>query len=249
MVASTAVSSRYLRPSSAEEAATLLASNPGARIVGGGTVVMSLYTGPRPEVLLDLAFAGLSGLEVSDGGLRIGATTPVAALVGLEDPRYGALREAALGMVPVPIRQTATVGGNVCLGVGSLLPPLLLLGAEVTLRSATGQRTVPLADFFLYTGELLESVFVPAPPAGTRTAFSRMRRTPVGPGLVVLAMAVGPAGERVAVGGAEWRPRVLSSGDVEAELRPFGDTRASADYRRAMAAVMARDLRARLGVP
>jgi 4-hydroxybenzoyl-CoA reductase subunit beta len=65
------------------------------------------------------------------------------------------------------------------------LPPLFIaLGAQVELATATGSRTVPLAEFYsgdgrsplrLGAGELLTRVTLPAPPGGTGAAYEKLR--------------------------------------------------------------------------
>src|SRR3546814_14405412 len=68
-----------------------------------------------------------------------------------------------------------TIGGNIANGspIGDMPPPLIALGAELTLRSRTGTRTIPLEDSFLdygkqhrMAGEFVATIFVPLPAAG-----------------------------------------------------------------------------------
>ena len=53
------------------------------------------------------------------------------------------------------VRAMGTVGGNIANGspIGDTPPALIALGATVTLRSAAGQRTLPLEDFFIAYGK------------------------------------------------------------------------------------------------
>ncbi|MCP5000551.1 MAG: hypothetical protein GY933_17895, partial [Hyphomicrobiales bacterium] len=73
----------------------------------------------------------------------------------LRDPKMDeaapALVAAANQFAGAMVRTAATIGGNVCCGSPSAdtVPPLLTLGAHVTLTSASRQRTVPLDGFYL----------------------------------------------------------------------------------------------------
>jgi xanthine dehydrogenase small subunit len=70
------------------------------------------------------------------------------------------------------IRNRATLGGNLATAspIGDSSPALLALDAELTLQSATGQRRVPLREFFsgyrqsvLGPREVIVSVHIPLP--------------------------------------------------------------------------------------
>ena len=72
------------------------------------------------------------------------------------------------------IRNGATIGGNLGTGspIGDTPPALLALDATVILASASGDREVPLADYFtgyrtsvMEPGELIRAVRVPLPLA------------------------------------------------------------------------------------
>src|SRR5436309_5082316 len=78
-----------LVPTSPEDAAAAFGDGSGLTVVAGGTIVMpEIKLGRlRPERALYLGRAGLEGIERSDGTVRIGAATPVAALVeGAPEP-------------------------------------------------------------------------------------------------------------------------------------------------------------------
>jgi CO/xanthine dehydrogenase FAD-binding subunit len=78
--------------------------------------------------------------------------------------------QAAREFASPQIRNRATVGGNIgnASPAADMVPPLIALGATVTLRSRKGERKLPLEDFFLGFGktalqpdELVTDVFVP----------------------------------------------------------------------------------------
>jgi len=78
-------------------------------------------------------------------------------------------------------------GGKRCVAAASndTAPPLMTFGARLVIASAArGRRELPLADFFVKDGvhnkvlqsdELLEAVLLPPAPAGTRSAYVKLR--------------------------------------------------------------------------
>src|SRR2546423_13592671 len=75
--------SNVLVPTSADEAATAFGDGAGITVLAGGTtVVPALKLGRlQSERTLYLGQAGLDRIERGDGTFRIGAMTPVSALV------------------------------------------------------------------------------------------------------------------------------------------------------------------------
>jgi CO/xanthine dehydrogenase FAD-binding subunit len=208
-----------------------------------------LAAATRPAQLIDLSTAGLAGLTEDHDGLRLGATTAVAALTELPQP-WGALSAAAAAFRPQVVREQGTVGGNVLVG-GSLMVPLVLLQAEVELASVHGRRRLALSALpasgalQVTADELVVALHVPR--AGVhRSSYGAICRVPLGPALVSVAIAVSIAGPRLAVraGG----PRVQCFGPsptddliakLEAEIDVHDDAAAGARYRAAMAGVLA----------
>lgn len=156
-------------------------------IIAGGTDIMIALKerSAAPDLVVDLRRlrAELGGIEVSGRVLRIGALATffqleTSPLVG----RYAnALRVAAANVGTLQIRSIATLGGN--LGTASpaadSAPPLIALGAEVSILSSAGRRKVPVQSFFagvkrntLQSGEIVESVEVPT-KEGTWSSWTR----------------------------------------------------------------------------
>ena len=111
---------RYLRPTSVEEAVELLATDPEARPLGGGSDLLGEM---KEGITLPGALVALSEVpqlrEVAplpDGGLALGATTTLAQMEGdpLLQENYTALAQAAASVATPQIRNVATLGGNLC---------------------------------------------------------------------------------------------------------------------------------------
>jgi len=108
------------KASTAAQAAALLASVPGARIIAGGTDLLpNLRHGiGAPPALVDVsAIADLSDVTRDAQGWRLGAGISLAALaadaaIGRELP---ALAQAAASVAGPGHRSVATLGGNLCL--------------------------------------------------------------------------------------------------------------------------------------
>jgi 4-hydroxybenzoyl-CoA reductase subunit beta len=108
------------RPASIAEAAAILAAEPAARLLAGGTdLVPKMRRGiERPPVLVDLgAVQGFSRIDFNGAGLSLGAGVTISRLAADERIalNYAALAEAARTIAGPGHRSVATVGGNLCL--------------------------------------------------------------------------------------------------------------------------------------
>ncbi|MFF9045752.1 FAD binding domain-containing protein [Streptomyces parvulus] len=107
----------YQRADDVSGAVALLAADPDARFLGGGTNLVDLMkTGvERPARLVDVRELPLDGIEpTADGGLRVGATVTNSDLAAHPEVRrrYPALAQAVLAGASGQLRNMATVGGN-----------------------------------------------------------------------------------------------------------------------------------------
>ncbi len=108
------------RPATVAEAAALLAADPQARLVAGGTdLVPNLRRGlERPAVLVDIsALQGFCGVEITDDQATMlggGLTLATIANDPLINERLPALGEAARSAAAPTHRSAATLGGNLC---------------------------------------------------------------------------------------------------------------------------------------
>jgi 4-hydroxybenzoyl-CoA reductase subunit beta len=108
------------RPTSIAEAAALLATEKGARLLAGGTGLLPNLRRriERPAVLVDLGGVhDFAGIAFTDEGLWLGAGTTLSAIAS--DRRfvrgYGAIAEAGRTVAGPAHRSVATIGGNLCL--------------------------------------------------------------------------------------------------------------------------------------
>jgi aerobic carbon-monoxide dehydrogenase medium subunit len=204
----------YHRPVSVEEACALLAREPQAAVLAGGTDLMvhlgQSWRGRRPPALINVKrIPGLAAIDVRDDRIRVGALTTLTDLI--EHPvireELPVLPFTARYMGSPAIRNLATVGGNLCNGspAADLPPVLLALDAEVGVAGAAGERRLALADFFrgpgqtaLATGELLLWLEVPRrrPPWPIRYERLDVRRA-MDIAIAGAALAIRPEADRV----------------------------------------------------
>jgi len=107
-------------PESLTDALKLLEEVPDARVVAGGTDLMVLIKDLllRPSALVSLGkWKDLVGIGTHDDGWSVGPMTPLWRLERSDALRrtYPALHQAILALAVPPIRNQATLGGNLCL--------------------------------------------------------------------------------------------------------------------------------------
>ncbi len=178
-----------LMPQTLPEALDMLAAGvPDAVPLAGGTNLLVDMRGGsrRPSVLVNVAgLDELCGIRQEDGHLVVGGGVTVAEL--LDDPLIArhapVLRGAAAVFANPLVRNRATVGGNLvdALPAADMVPPLLVLNAEVELVSKDGTRRVPLEEFIvgarktlLQPQELLVAVRWPVSPPHSAGAFRKV---------------------------------------------------------------------------
>lgn len=176
---------RYAKPTSLDEALALLDQTQWRILAGGTDFYPALGNRPIRENILDInGLAELRGVTKSDDGWLIGARTNWTDIIRHDlPPAFDALRAAAREVGSVQIQNVATVAGNLCNASPAAdgVPALLVLGAEVELRSADTLRRLPLADFVLgnrrtalHANEMVTGIRVPRDGASGRSAFVKL---------------------------------------------------------------------------
>jgi carbon-monoxide dehydrogenase medium subunit len=127
----------------------------------------------------------MRGIEVSADGLRLGALATQRELeVSTTIERWLPVLAQTLHQVAtMRIRNMATLGGNLAHGDPALDPPVALAAcdARVRLRSADGDREIPLDAFYvdyyetvMRPAEILTDVLVANPPPRTNTVYLKL---------------------------------------------------------------------------
>ncbi len=156
-----------------------------AKPIAGGTDLMVNMKRKiiSPKHVVSLArIDALKGVEKINGRYRIGACMTVAELADSAalEKDLSALVQGARNLGTPLIRNLATVGGNLgsARPAADLPPSLMAYGAELLLKSASDERTIPLGKFFTGPGltelkpdEILCEIRVDAPPAGAGAGY------------------------------------------------------------------------------
>jgi carbon-monoxide dehydrogenase medium subunit len=176
----------YRTPKNLKEVhATLKEFGTDAKLIAGGTalVIMMKQRLVRPSCLVSLrSVRGLNGVELKDGGLRIGglATHREVENSSLVRRRLPVLAETYHHVATIRVRNRATVGGGLAHADPNQDPPptLIALGATVKATSPNGSRVIPLDEFFtgyyetvLNPDEIITEMVVPKMAANTGAAY------------------------------------------------------------------------------
>jgi carbon-monoxide dehydrogenase medium subunit len=175
----------YFEPKTVSEALSLLAKHGAeAKIIAGGTDVMvDIKYKEEPGCLVNIKkIPGLDGIRENGAGLRIGALATIRDVEtsAIVRDKLAVLWESSHQFASLQIRNTATIGGNICRASpsGETLTPLLVLEAKGKLAFADGERTEPFTAFFQGPGKcsvgskgLLMEIEVPYPAAGSRGVY------------------------------------------------------------------------------
>ena len=166
---------RFSRPTSLQQCLSIVARDPSARLISGGTdlVVESNLRGRRWPHLVSLeAIAELREFSENANSIVIGAALPLneVAMQWTNAPEVF-VQWLRLFASP-PLRNRATLGGSLATAspIGDGAPLLLALDARVHLASQRERRTIPLHSFFtsyrrtkLAPDELITAIEIPKP--------------------------------------------------------------------------------------
>jgi CO/xanthine dehydrogenase FAD-binding subunit len=258
----TALSELDLRTaSSVDEALTILRHEKRTPIAGATDLYVSLNFGTlKPTKFLDIwGLDELRTISTHNDTLVIGALTSYTSLMQshIVGERVPMLVEAARLVGGVQIQNRGTLGGNIANGSPAAdgVPVLAATDAIVVLRSAEGERRVPLNEF--YTGyrtsvmgadELIVAIEIP--PVEGKQWFRKVgTRAAQAISKIVVAAVRGP---RVRIAFGSVAPTVVRVPKTEAaldggasideaceilgrEIVPIDDVRSTADYRRSVA--------------
>ncbi len=196
---------KYLRPMTTAEACGLKANyGKKARFWAGGTDLLLQW---QEEIVsldycIDLTFIPeLDCIREDPDAVSIGPLTKVASIETSSafESSLAIIRKAAGELATPQIRNTATVGGNLCHAAPSadLATPLIVLGAKIKVMSTSGERWVKMDEFFLHVNqttleenELLAEIKVSIPPAETASCFLKVGRTVIDIAIVNMAASI-----------------------------------------------------------
>jgi CO/xanthine dehydrogenase FAD-binding subunit len=218
-----------VRVDSVRAAATLLATDGGARFIGGGTIAIrdvNYGDGSVHRLVLPDGLK-LDEIHVDARTVRLGAAATMAKIGA--HPQLGFLKPVAHSIGGPAIRAMATAGGNLFAPYpfGDFTVAMLALGAAVTLEGPEGLQTLDLEEFLAKpaTGVSVVTSLAFELPQALRFA-KVVRRKPHGASVLSIA-AVLPvvggvvAGAKIAYGAMALRPMRARAVEAALEGRPL----------------------------
>ena len=267
----------YHAPGSVSDAIGLLERfGDEAKVLAGGHSLLPMMKMrfAAPSHLVDLGkIAELRGIREDRGTLVIGAMTTENDVIWSKviQEKCPLLVEGARQISDPQVRYKGTLGGDISHGDPANDHPALMLalGASFVLKGPSGERTVPADGFFLglyetalKPGEILTSIRIPVPAAGTGYCYAKLKRKTgdfataaaavllrmKGDAVQEIAIAltnVGPTALRARVSESALKGKVLDDASMNEAARlamgicePVADQRGDAEYKTAMAGEM-----------
>ncbi|VEP12280.1 Molybdopterin dehydrogenase FAD-binding protein [Hyella patelloides LEGE 07179] len=212
----------YLRPKSLREVQDW---QPNWNWLAGGTWIFNEVQ-PQVKTLVDMQRLNWSEIEVTPGGLSIGATCIQNDLLDFSFPEAwtatGALKDAVRELASFKLSHAATVGGNICLALSAstFAPVMIALNASYEIWQPNGEPYfVNAIDFqtapqqtILQPGEVLRRIKVPdGNLTQWQTSFKRMAVCTAGYAIAIIVTAYHPQTNRVrfGIGGSIKSPRLI----------------------------------------
>lgn len=179
---------RLIIPADADDLAKVLEAELSATVVAGSTDVGLWVTKQMRDIGPVVFIAGLDDLKtisVAEGVISIGAAVTYTEALEKLTKKIPALGTLITRIGGEQVRNMGTIGGNIANGspIGDTPPPLIALGATLTMRKGKKRRTIPLEDFFVaygkqdrQAGEFVEAVHVPIPAKDAKFAVYKITK-------------------------------------------------------------------------
>lgn len=231
----------YHRATDAEHALHLLSrlAPEGGRLLAGGQSLVPLMALrlAQPAHLIDINHIDLGALRVEDGHFCIPASARHGSLGAAPGALGPALAHVAGHIAHLPIRSRGTVCGSLAHADPSAEWPLVFvtLGGEAVLRRTGGTRRVA-ADAFvldimttaLAEDEMLAEIRLPIPDPAMRFGFYEVSRRAGDYAMAMAFVMLRREGDivveaRIGIGGAERRPRRITSAEAALTGAAWGD--------------------------
>ncbi|MER8592659.1 xanthine dehydrogenase family protein subunit M [Mesorhizobium sp. M1182] len=236
---------RYAKPTTVDDALALLGEGQWRILAGGTDFYPAQGSKPFRDNVLDInGLVALRGIAEAENHWLVGARTTWTDLVRHPLPAaFDALKQAAREVGSVQIQNVASIAGNLCNASPAAdgVPALLVLDAEVELRSAVATRHLPLAEFILgnrrtalQPGEMVTGIRIPKPATAGSSAFVKLgarRYLVISIAMAAARLAVEDGMVRnaaVAVGSCSVVARRLAGVEAALRGRPVGHALATA---------------------
>ena len=213
----------YFQPRRLDQALIARAAHPEALVIGGSTDAGLWVTKRHDQYskIIDLSrVAEMLEITEEKSELRIGAAVPLSRAFELLAKHFPRTQDYLDRYAGLPIRESATLGGNIATGspIGDSMPLLIALNATLTLQSATGLRHCAIETFYtgyrknlLAPNELITDISIPIDKNSFVVAYKLSKRRDDDISIVALAVAMTVSSGvisaiRIGVGGMAERP-------------------------------------------
>lgn len=176
------------RPTSVDDLAALYQAHPDATLIAGATDVGLWVTKQLRELPHTIYLGGvneLRGICETETEFTVGAMTAINDLIAPLEPHNRSFSEMLRRFASKQVRSAATLGGNIANGspIGDSPPPLIAIGATITLRCGSAVRTLPIEEFFVAygkqnrnDGEFVTHITIPKAPLETLRVYKLSKR-------------------------------------------------------------------------
>ncbi len=226
----------YFAPTTVNDAVNLLAQHgEDCKVLAGGHSLlpaMKLRLTQIPIVIDIGRISDLSYIKIDGGMIRIGAMTTHGAIAASDQIKQHCplLAECGAQVGDQQVRNRGTMGGSLVHADPAADWPAaaLALNAELVLTSASGERVVPAAAFFVdmlttaaQANELLTEIRVPMPAQPKASAYLKVAQAASGFAIVGVAVQLemnGTTVKSVSIGITGLAPKAYRASSVEAAL-------------------------------
>lgn len=177
----------FHQPGSVKEATALLAERSNAATLAGGTdLLVEMKKGLRThEDIISLSkIDELKIIGEDNKNIYIGSCVTHNEVIASKiiNKVIPALAEATSKIGSEQVRNTGTIGGNLCTAAScsDTAPVLLSMNASVEVVDREAGRIIPLKEFFIFNkktvlkkGELMTRIIIPKPAPGTTVCYEK----------------------------------------------------------------------------
>lgn len=185
---------------SVRQAAAVLAAEAGARMLGGGTLVVRdvNYGAGAIDKLVLADNLGLGTITATNGVVTLGAAVTMAKVAAHRDLAF--LADVAGSIGGPPVRAMATVGGNLFAPYpfGDFAVALIALNATVIVEALDGEKKTAVETFLSeldrHRNAIVKAVSFAIPAPGSFRFAKIVRRKPHGASVLSIAAVLPPSG-------------------------------------------------------
>jgi CO/xanthine dehydrogenase FAD-binding subunit len=172
----------FITPETVADACRSLRELSDQGIAAAGCTAYHFYTQDTEKTAVLLTGIGIEGIQDTGDAFRIGAATPLTALVRQQSKGW-VLNRVARHVASHQIRNISTLGGNIAriFPWADLPVALLALGGSVQITDGTTERSIDIDDYLatrpeklLSAGEILTAVTVSA--SGANHGFGHVKQ-------------------------------------------------------------------------